>query len=332
MRLPYVETFEDVDVAIIGVPTDDAVSYKSGARFGPEGIRSASALLRPYSLAAAGGRHRASVADRPRRLADRPRLSPGDAEADPGAPEPVHRTGVVPLCLGGDHSMVLAELRAAAAVHGPLALSTSTHTPTSGSPTTAPATSTARSSSERSRRAWSTRTPRCRPGCAGRSTARRTSRRPGSSGYDAIYWDELEQMTPDAYGDRVRARVGDRPAFLSFDIDFVDPAFAPATDARGRRPDQRRGAGLRASADRYRLPGVRLCRGRPGLRPAWQHHRLGGGERVLRDAVAAGAAARPRHGDRTDLRPSRDNLRSSLYVVRRRPTTRRTSRKGSAAP
>ena len=49
MRLPFVETLEDVDVAIIGVPTDDAVSFKSGARFGPEAIRSASALLRPYN-------------------------------------------------------------------------------------------------------------------------------------------------------------------------------------------------------------------------------------------------------------------------------------------
>ena len=52
---------------------------------------------------------------------------------------------------------------------------------------------------------------------------------PRRLGYDAIYWDELEQLTPEAYGDRVRARIGDRPAFLSFDIDFVDPAFAPAT-------------------------------------------------------------------------------------------------------
>ena len=49
MRLPSVETTQDVDVAVIGIPTDDAVSYKSGARFGPEGIRSASALLRPYN-------------------------------------------------------------------------------------------------------------------------------------------------------------------------------------------------------------------------------------------------------------------------------------------
>ncbi|MDX6545777.1 MAG: hypothetical protein QOG02_1551, partial [Gaiellales bacterium] len=40
MRLPHVQTLEDVDVAILGIPTDDAVSFKSGARFGPEGIRS----------------------------------------------------------------------------------------------------------------------------------------------------------------------------------------------------------------------------------------------------------------------------------------------------
>ena len=49
MRLPPCESLEDVDVAVIGVPTDDAVSFRSGARFGPEGIRSASVLLRPYN-------------------------------------------------------------------------------------------------------------------------------------------------------------------------------------------------------------------------------------------------------------------------------------------
>src|SRR5215211_741547 len=48
MRLPYVRTTTDVDAAIVGVPTDDAVSYRSGARFGPEAIRSVSVLLRPY--------------------------------------------------------------------------------------------------------------------------------------------------------------------------------------------------------------------------------------------------------------------------------------------
>ena len=49
MRLPHVETTDGVDLAIVGIPTDDAVSFKSGARFGPEAIRAASVLLRPYN-------------------------------------------------------------------------------------------------------------------------------------------------------------------------------------------------------------------------------------------------------------------------------------------
>ena len=52
---------------------------------------------------------------------------------------------------------------------------------------------------------------------------------PGDLGYEAIYMEELETLSPSEYGERVRARVGDAPAFLSFDVDFVDPAFAPGT-------------------------------------------------------------------------------------------------------
>ena len=52
---------------------------------------------------------------------------------------------------------------------------------------------------------------------------------PCALGDDALPWPELERLSPEQYGDRVRARVGDAPAFLSFDIDFVDPAFAPGT-------------------------------------------------------------------------------------------------------
>ena len=122
MRLPLVETLEDVDVAVIGVPIDDAVSFKSGARFGPEAIRSASVLLRPYNQ-----RLRVDVTEHLSMIdhGDLPTV-PGYHERTLGLIqehlEPVHRAGVVPLCLGGDHSMVLAELRAAAAVHGQLAL------------------------------------------------------------------------------------------------------------------------------------------------------------------------------------------------------------------
>ena len=48
MRAPHVTELAGVDVAVYGIPFDTATSYRTGARFGPEAIRSASALIRPY--------------------------------------------------------------------------------------------------------------------------------------------------------------------------------------------------------------------------------------------------------------------------------------------
>ena len=118
MTLPH----EGVDAAVIGIPFDTATSFRSGARFGPEAIRSASALLRPY--------HPALDVDV---FATLSLVDGGDIEITPGnalrtteqiaaALEPVVSAGIVPLVLGGDHSIVLGELRAQAAVHGPVAL------------------------------------------------------------------------------------------------------------------------------------------------------------------------------------------------------------------
>src|SRR5690348_16568636 len=122
MRLPHVTDLDEVDVAIIGVPTDDAVSFRSGARFGPEAIRSASVLLRPYNPhLQVDVTERLSMVDH----GDAPTV-PGyhleTLERVEGFLRKVHDAGATPLCLGGDHSIVIAELRAAAAVHGPLAL------------------------------------------------------------------------------------------------------------------------------------------------------------------------------------------------------------------
>jgi agmatinase len=228
-RLPYVESLEDVDVAVIGVPVDDAVSYKSGARFGPEAIRSASSLLRPYNPLL-----RVDIA------AHLSMVDNGDAPTVPGYHErtleqiqahlePVHRAGVIPLCLGGDHSMVLAELRAAAAVHGPVALvHLDAHADVWESYYGARyfhGTVFKRAVEEGLVDAGAS----VQAGMRGTLYGESDIDEPRRLGYDAIYWDELETLTPQEYGDRVRARVGDRPAFLSFDIDFVDPAFAPAT-------------------------------------------------------------------------------------------------------
>ena len=122
MRLPNVRDLENADAAIVGAPFDTGATFRSGARFGPEAIQSAFHLLRRYnpSLDVAIFDH-LSVID----YGDVP-VVPGYAEASyeriAEGLEPIHRAGVVPIVLGGDHSIALPELRAAAAVHGPLAL------------------------------------------------------------------------------------------------------------------------------------------------------------------------------------------------------------------
>jgi agmatinase len=229
MRLPHVLSTEDVDLAMVGVPTDDAVSFRSGARFGPEAVRSASALLRPYNP-----HLRVDVVER------LSMVDFGDAPTVPGYHEqtlerieghlaPLHAAGVLVLCVGGDHSMVLAELRAAARVHGPLAL---VHLDAHADvweqyygaryfhgTVFKRAVEEGLVDPHRSVQA----------GMRGTLYGEADERVPAELGYDAIPWAQLERVTPEQYGERVRARVGDMPAFLSFDVDFVDPAFAPGT-------------------------------------------------------------------------------------------------------
>ena len=121
-RLPALAVTEGVDVAIFGMPWDSGTSFRPGARFGPEGVRSASALLRPYNPAQDVQVFGAvSCVDH----GDAPTV-PGYIEDTlariAGYVEAIHRGGAIPLGIGGDHSVTLAELRAAAAVHGPLGL------------------------------------------------------------------------------------------------------------------------------------------------------------------------------------------------------------------
>src|SRR5256885_2169960 len=122
MRAPHVTELAGVDVAVYGIPFDTATSYRTGPRFGPEAIRSASALLRPYNPALDVNVVEAlSLVD----YGDLP-VSPGDTERTYAQVEealaPVVEAGVFAAGMGGDPSVPLAELRALARRHGPLAL------------------------------------------------------------------------------------------------------------------------------------------------------------------------------------------------------------------
>ena len=111
MRLPHIRELDGVDVAVVGIPTDGAVVYRSGSRFGPEGIRSASVMLRNYPLLRVDVVEKLSMVD----YGDVPTV-PGSTveslERSAAALGEVARAGVTTLCLGGDHSILLAELRA----------------------------------------------------------------------------------------------------------------------------------------------------------------------------------------------------------------------------
>jgi agmatinase len=141
----------------------------------------------------------------------------------------VAAAGVVTLGLGGDHTVLLAELRALAAVHGPLALvQLDAHHDVwdeyfgqrlfHGSVVRRAAeeglVDPARS---------------VQAGMRGSLTAKDDAGLPAELGFDALPYEELAELGPAAFADRVRARVGGATCFLSFDVDFVDPAFAPGT-------------------------------------------------------------------------------------------------------
>jgi len=229
-RLPNVQTTVDVDVAVIGLPFDTGATFKVGARFGPEAIRSASVLLRPYN----------------------PELDVqvfntlscidyGDVSVVPGfiqeshaaitaTLQPLAAAGIITLGLGGDHSVALPELRALAAAHGPLALvQFDSHGDlwdsyyggqryTHGTPFRR-AVEEGLIIPERS----------VQLGMRGPLYGSGDLQLARDMGFTMLTTTELLRRTPQEIGDLVRATVGDHLAFLSFDVDFFDPAFAPGT-------------------------------------------------------------------------------------------------------
>ena len=225
-------TFASADVVIVGAPFDGGTSHRPGTRFGPQAIRGTDYLPHDGS--------RPHLALRVDALRDLRVVDAGDVEMPPGEIERslrsieeavarVAEAGAIPLVLGGDHSITLAELRALARVHGPLALvQLDSHTDT-----------------------WEQYfDQRYFHGTTFKRAAEEGVIEPAASvqagmrgplysaddlgdaralGFHVIGSDELRSLGPEGYAAVVHERVGSRPVFLSFDIDFLDPAYAPGT-------------------------------------------------------------------------------------------------------
>lgn len=229
MRLPHVQDLENADAAIVGAPFDTGASFRAGARFGPEAIRSVSHLLRPYNPSQdVSIFEHLSVVD----YGDVP-VVPGYTEKSyekiKNGLEEVHRAGVVSIVLGGDHSIALPELRAAAAVHGPLALvQFDSHADTWDS-------YFGKSHNHGTVFRRAVEEGLLRPERSIQVGMRGSLYEVGdldasrSLGFDLVTTDEVRKAGIPEVTKRIRERVGDAKVYVSFDVDFVDPAYAPGT-------------------------------------------------------------------------------------------------------
>jgi len=229
MRAPHVTDLAGVDAVVYGIPFDTATSYRTGPRFGPEAIRSASSLLRPYNPALDVNVVDAlSIVD----YGDLP-VSPGDTERTYAQVEealaPIVAAGAFVAALGGDPSITLAALRALARKHGPMALvQLDSHGDTweqyfgqryfHG-------TTFKRAVEEGLLDAAAS----VQAGMRGSLYGAQDLQDARDLGFTVLSTDELRGLGAAGYGELVRAKAGARPVFVSFDIDFLDPAFAPGT-------------------------------------------------------------------------------------------------------
>ncbi len=229
MRLPQASSLEGLDVAILGVPMDIGTSWRSGTRFGPKQIRSESAMIRPYNMAngVAPFEHLqiADIGDlaiNTFSLADSLKIIKDSYDG-------ILAQGVTPVAMGGDHSITLPILRAMAAKHGPVAL---VHVD-------AHADVNDEMFGEKEthgtvfRRAYEERLivpdKTFQIGIRGSGYAASDFTEAQGWGFRQYPAWELWQQNLTEIGSIIRKTVNDHPVYITYDIDSLDPAYAPGT-------------------------------------------------------------------------------------------------------
>ena len=227
--LPRLEDVGRADIAVVGIPFDSGVSYRPGARFGPAHVRESSRLLRPYNqvqdvspfaelqVADAG-----DIAVNPFSIDDAVR------EIEARATE-LTADGARLLTIGGDHTIALPLLRAVAKQHGPVAVvHFDAHLDTWDTYFDAPIThgTPFRRASEEG---LIDLTASLHIGIRGPLYGRHDLDDDRRLGFSIIGSHDVERAGMAAALERMHARLGDRPIYVSVDIDVLDPAHAPGT-------------------------------------------------------------------------------------------------------
>jgi len=228
-RLPTTDQVPLWEVGIVGVPFDGGTSYRPGARFGPAAVRQASRLLRPYNPAADALPFALAQVVDAGDIACTPFSTEEAVTQIEAATRALLAQGTHLVAVGGDHTIALPLLRATAARHGPLALvHFDAHLDTwdtyfgqrytHGTPF---------------RRAWEEglllRDHSMHVGLRGPLYDGSDLTEDSAMGFAQVTTDEVGEDGVAAVVERMRARVGRAPLYVSVDIDVLDPAHAPGT-------------------------------------------------------------------------------------------------------
>ncbi|MDV3127993.1 agmatinase [Mycobacterium sp. 21AC1] len=227
-RLPRLEDVPSADVVVVGVPFDSAVTYRPGARFGPNAIRQASRLIRGYNPALDIKPFEVCQFADAGDLACNP-FDIGEAVDQIAAQlTGLLATGTRAVVLGGDHSVALPSLRAAHSVHGAMALvHFDAHLDTWDSYYGADITH-----GSPFRRAFEEGLLLDRNmhvGVRGSIYDRKDLVEDAGFGFSVITCRDIDALGTAGIIERIRERVGDAPVYVSVDIDVLDPAHAPGT-------------------------------------------------------------------------------------------------------
>jgi agmatinase len=229
-RLPEVDRVSDYDVAVLGVPFDNGVSYRPGARFGPMAVRQASRHLRPGHHVELGCTPFAAIQV----------VDAGDVPVTPFAidtamqqisshADELIRGDRTVIAVGGDHTVALPMLRSVVREHGPVALiHFDAHLDTWDTYFDAPVTH-----GTIFRRAFEenllVEDHSVHVGIRGPIYGQADLDDDAGFGFRTIRASDIDTMGVPGALDAITRRVGDLPVYLSIDIDVLDPAFAPGT-------------------------------------------------------------------------------------------------------
>lgn len=229
LRAPYSESFEDVDIGLIGVPFDGGVTNRTGARHGPREIRNQSSMIRKMNQATGISPHElCRVVDIGDAWVQQPFTLEGSHNEIEAYYKKVIDANITPISVGGDHSITLPIFRALAK-DGPIGMvHFDAHCDTGddymgskfhhGAPFKI-AVDEGLLDPKRT----------IQIGIRGSVNDPDVWKFSHDSGMRVIYIEEYFEMGWKAVVEEARKIVGDGPTYVSFDVDALDPVFAPGT-------------------------------------------------------------------------------------------------------